>query len=512
MALVTTCATTPLTTLLYPEWYQKKLELWKKGKIDWDGNPITPDIASDEHKQEEAVQGDAVRRILVYLRLDALPGLFTFISLMGDRDAQAEVGHLGDDIPPEKGDDYSSALARRRNALEVHGLRLVELTERTSSSMQVAEIQEYASYDPVVKAFRTFCQFHDVAVAGSLAVVPERSYADTLLGRAFDVPADLLLIPWSETGSMSEQNPIPLLQDDPKGIKSLTGTYAAFVSSLFPAPASSQSSITTSAPYSSTNIGIFVDRGFSLPSSTPATMSRGSANAESKRPNHTLQRTDTGLTIHTNNDSEKPTLPHRLGQTYHILVPFFGGEDDEFGLRFALQLAKKENVNCSVIYFVGSSTVTGDQAFQAESPSDLISAARDGLPGPLRSRVTFSTREISTTNSTSSSVSAVLAALLSTTMGRNSGPSAAGDLLIIGRRSGGAIGAFDTSDRPSNEESVMNKSFGRLATAVLSSESYCGSVLVVQAAGRSGQDPSRRKKGQEGVLATTKGDDLDDSD
>ena len=97
-------------------------------------------------------------------------------------------------------------------------------------------------------------------------------------------------------------------------------------------------------------------------------------------------------------------------------------------------------------------------------------------------------------------------------MGRNSSPSSARDLLIVGRRSGGSIGVSKTSDRPSNEESVLNRSLGRLASAVLSSESYTGSVLVVQAAGRSVPESSRKQKEQGGVLATTKGDDLDDSD
>ena len=42
MALVTTVTTTPLTKLFYPTWYQKKVEKWRKGEIDWDGNPIRP--------------------------------------------------------------------------------------------------------------------------------------------------------------------------------------------------------------------------------------------------------------------------------------------------------------------------------------------------------------------------------------------------------------------------------------------------------------------------------------
>ena len=43
MALVTTFATTPLVSWLYPPSYQRKLELWKQGKIDWDGNTLEPE-------------------------------------------------------------------------------------------------------------------------------------------------------------------------------------------------------------------------------------------------------------------------------------------------------------------------------------------------------------------------------------------------------------------------------------------------------------------------------------
>ena len=69
MALITTFATTPLTTLLYPEWYQRKLALWKAGKIDWNGNPIessnddSNDGQSDE--LEMVMQQRVLRKVLV---------------------------------------------------------------------------------------------------------------------------------------------------------------------------------------------------------------------------------------------------------------------------------------------------------------------------------------------------------------------------------------------------------------------------------------------------------------
>ncbi|KAL2172147.1 hypothetical protein VTG60DRAFT_148 [Thermothelomyces hinnuleus] len=51
MALVTTVATTPLTKALYPPWYQKKVDKWRRGEIDWDGNPISSS-ESDQHHEK----------------------------------------------------------------------------------------------------------------------------------------------------------------------------------------------------------------------------------------------------------------------------------------------------------------------------------------------------------------------------------------------------------------------------------------------------------------------------
>ncbi|KAK0609493.1 Sodium/hydrogen exchanger family-domain-containing protein [Immersiella caudata] len=62
MALVTTFATAPLVSWLYPPWYQQKLDLWKKSKIDWDGNPIVP---SEREAQEKDLQEDVANRLPV---------------------------------------------------------------------------------------------------------------------------------------------------------------------------------------------------------------------------------------------------------------------------------------------------------------------------------------------------------------------------------------------------------------------------------------------------------------
>jgi hypothetical protein len=87
MALVTTVSTTPLTLSLYLLWYQKKLDAWKKGEIDWDGNRLVPkgggEGESTPDHSIEKIQSAQVQRLLMYLRLLSLPSLFTFIALLG---------------------------------------------------------------------------------------------------------------------------------------------------------------------------------------------------------------------------------------------------------------------------------------------------------------------------------------------------------------------------------------------------------------------------------------------
>lgn len=72
MALITTFATTPLTSLLYPPWYQKKLESWKRGEIDWDtGEPIdSAHKGSRDALIEDEKPSTDIRSLLIYLRLD----------------------------------------------------------------------------------------------------------------------------------------------------------------------------------------------------------------------------------------------------------------------------------------------------------------------------------------------------------------------------------------------------------------------------------------------------------
>lgn len=478
MALITTFATTPLTSVLYPEWYQRKLELWKKGKIDWDGNPILTD---DNLSERDVVPHDhvsgTIQKLFVYLRLDALPGIFEFIALLGDREvpvAPTARKHYAikssDESSPTEAHSTMS-LRRWHKPLDIHGLRLVELTERYTSAMQVSELDSYAPGDPVVKAFRTFGRFNAIAVAGDLAIVPQRSYAETLLGRASDASADLLLLPWSETGSMAEENsgimPIRSHSQLP------TGPYTSFVNQVL-----------TSA--ARTNTGVFVDRGF------------GSSDNNSELHGH------------------------------HLFVPYFGGPDDHFALRFALRLAQNENVTLTITHFdIGSSIVINDSAktpavnstptttitpkashHQLNRPASsatnfafhptritpahkeddtfLFNNLRETLASSLSSRVIFQHAPLSVDSDPIPQIMESISSDLS------HGAGGAGDLVLIGRGSdvnlsGGPVSGCANGNVHQGAGAEVLQALGRLGGSVLAERKWDGetagtSLMVVQSA------------------------------
>lgn len=471
MALVTTVSTTPLTLSLYPLWYQKKLDSWKRGEIDWDGNPMMPGEGGGESTPEHSVeklQSTQVRRLLVYLRLDSLPSLFTFIALLGgDRAANAtkvhrskiELGTVPETEVPST--DSPSALTSKR-PLEVHGVRILELTERTSSVMKSSEVDDYTYRDPVVNAFRTFAQLNNVAVSGGVSIVPEGSYAETLTSKASDNFSDLVLIPWTDPHNAVDVD---------STIDSLSGgTQDAFIQKTL--------------EMATCNTAVFINRGFG-----------GSSPVESR----TLTRTLSGISLRSRR--EAPISPV-VDRSHHVYFPFFGGLDDRVALRFVLQLAQNSNVTATIIHFnmpiqsginkgadfisepgrgvpgrssAGHLTIServDTETLHAEAGQDaaLIHTLRDTLPAALSNRVVFV--DVATTTP-------IADCLHHARQEVGQSPKNAGDLIVVGR--GKHSRMVKGLEQASNAET--KKTLGAVADTLISG-GVRASVLVIQAGGR----------------------------
>ncbi|KAK0121419.1 K(+)/H(+) antiporter [Cadophora gregata] len=466
MALVTTVATTPLVLALYPPWYQKKLEAWKRGEIDWDGNRLTPD--NDTPKESvEKLRNNQVRKLLVYLRLDSLPSLFTFIALLGgDRATVSTKIHKAKTelatVPEGESSDSTSVVISKR-PLEVHGVRILELTERTSSVMQSSELDDYGRRDPVVNAFRTFAQLNNVAVSGDVSIVPEDSYAETLIGQASDHSSDLVLIPWNNSDSSTE-------------FGTVNDSLSASVQDAF---------IQKTLETATCNTAVFYNRGFGGPSTAPEPR---------------LARTLSGLSLRSHRESTTSPIADR---SHHVYFPFFGGADDRVALRFVLQLAQNSNVTVTVVHF-NTPIQSGNektpevtyQTAQASGPSNsskltiaervdtetmyataaqdvaLLHTLRDSLSASLTSRVVFV--DIATTTPITDCLNHARQEI-------GQSPKNAGDLIVVGR---GKHSRVIENFHVNNYE--MRRTLGHIAEAIISG-GVRGSVLVIKA-GASAQD------------------------
>ncbi|PYI09621.1 hypothetical protein BO78DRAFT_337229, partial [Aspergillus sclerotiicarbonarius CBS 121057] len=422
MALVTTFATTPLTVALYPKWYQTKVDRWRRGEIDWAGNPIQSDTRADSvalaKEQQRALP---VRKLLVYLRLDGLSSICTLAALLSPNRPPTPKLHPDTLTSTEPAAEETAATEiEDPPALQVHGVRLLELTDRDSSVMKVSELDHsYPLWDPVVNTFRAFGQWHDLSILAGVSVVPEHSYADTVVGLARDDSTDLLLLPWSESGSMAEHSHHPSLLPPDNDRFTPSAPYTDFAATVL--------------SHSPSNIGLLIER-------TPQRRLRDPPSLGT-------------LSIHSRSNPPPPSLPP-TARAHHILLPYFGGSDDRFALRFVLQLLRNDQVTATVIHVeiprtsaaesssptptpTSSSKNTPKASAKARDDSDAVylSALRDSLDEEISSRVVFRTLDLSDVGEGEGGVVGKVVGHVREEMGRLGSSQRAGNLVVVGRGS-----------------------------------------------------------------------------
>ena len=448
MALVTTFATTPITLALFPPWYQKKLAAWKRGDIDWNETRLdSEDNAGSLGDSTLAKQQSTEhRKLLVCLRLDSLPSIFTFVALLGGEKSDTVVAK----VHPSKdgknaGRDTETQTPVSRRPLEVHGLRMLELTDRMSSVMKESEAVDWSHRDPVVNAFHTFGQLNNVAVSGEVQFAPETQYAAMLGERATEQSSDMVLLPWSESGSLSEVVTAPFGE----GSHSTFGnaSYNSFVYDFF-----------QSAPC---HAAVFINNGFgAIPREEPRSLTRVA--------------TDISL------QSQQLHATAPLGDlSHHIFFPYVGSMDDRIALRFVLRLARNPYVTATILHVkgVGSETmVTGISKSDAKILSGVVpdgdseaffQTMADSLPAELQSRVVFGA--IDTINTAHDCVERAKAEV-------GLWPKNAGDLVVLGRGQRGT-----SPDGGEGTKGEIDHSLSPMTSAMISG-SVKASILVIQAA------------------------------
>ena len=382
--------------------------------------------------------------------------MFTFVALLGGEKASTSGS---DAVHPSKKEQGVEPYGHRPVArpLEVHGLRMLELTERLSSVMKDSEVDDLSTRDPVVNAFHTFGQLNNVAVSGEIQLVPEGSYYETLSERASERNSDMILLPWSETGSFSEEVTANMMDTSQSAFSN--SSYNQFVTKFLDTV--------------SCNAAILINNGFgALP----------------KEDTQALHQVRTNLSIRSHRILATAPL---LNQSHHVFLPFIGGFDDRVALRFVLRLARNPNVTATIVHVksvdgvsqrademkehIGSGNkdrgklaTTSSQEMISNQDQAFFTTMADSLSGKLRDRVLF--KSIDTAQPLRDSVEQARAEV-----GLSS--ESAGDLVVVGRHQRART---PISGHHISTEDELAQSLGNIAEAMITSH-LKASVLVIQA-------------------------------
>lgn len=164
MALITTFMTTPVVMYLYPEWYQKQtanLENHSKSSI----------LNEDDEKKtinSKILMTEKYCIVTMLNRIESVPSMMALMQLFNRNVTISPV--------------------------EIHTLRLLELTQRTSDVMKFKDIEETKRQDPVLNVLKTFANLIGISsLYTHLDFVQD--YAKSISSYASDVEADIVLLP-----------------------------------------------------------------------------------------------------------------------------------------------------------------------------------------------------------------------------------------------------------------------------------------------------------------------------
>ncbi|KAG6301178.1 hypothetical protein E4U45_003447 [Claviceps purpurea] len=456
MALLTTFATTPIVSVLYPPWYQKKIAAWKRGEIDWEtGAPISPPSSSGDSKgPPEAFE--RVNRLLVYLRLDNMASLLQLLCMFGDPCSSQSPITAATDDSSDKTAGVSITTQSRHKAVWAHGIRLLQLTDRDSSVMTVAQVDDYTRHDPVVKTFRTVGQLHNLAASGEVAIMPESRYAEALAMKFSAMSSDLLLLPWTETGSMGDDALILSSSATTTTVDDKIGSsYGTFVKSVLDSP--------------DMNVAVFFSR-----TGSPSSDSKGKAN----------ERAANLMTAYSFGGSVKEDIPIAPlpNRPYHIFLVYFGdNDDDKLALRLVLQLCEKCKATATILRArravpretTSSSAAAAAAADENENENvDVFDRAFAQLSETMARRVKFETA------AGVSTMEDLLQHALSETNSDAAENMQGPKLVVVGRRDGGA--ALDEGKGVYKVREELQACLGSLAGSFVAG-GVRADVLVVQA-------------------------------
>lgn len=423
MTLVTTVLTTPLTILLYPEWYRLKVARWRNGEINWDGTPKVSE--TPESTSSPVVMPGTLRTTRFVVLLDDIESIsvvMAIIQLLSPSGASthtspslspalaptkstvhAEVTPLPDTSAINRVTTAVSESSSQSSLLHVFGVRLIELTQRTADLIQATSENDLGERDPILAVVNTFTAMHRISFAGKVSITPLHDRA-SLLVSASTSPQDFLLLSWHD----------PMDEWERERRSSSNLDFAMFREVFRDATC---------------NVGLFIDRGFSTPVET------GSNN-----------------------------LGNVWSRHRRIYVPIFDSDDDKLSIGFAFQLAESSNIRVIVDIVSRDGEKQDDETVTTSKCLDYIYHVYEGLAQPIKSRITL-------IHSETENIGKHVEEQLETQF---KGGATSNDLIIVGRVDNAEV----TEDKSSS--AAMTNIFGSLAGGLVANGSVKASILVCQ--------------------------------
>uniref|UniRef100_A0A1D1XVM3 K(+)/H(+) antiporter 1 n=1 Tax=Anthurium amnicola TaxID=1678845 RepID=A0A1D1XVM3_9ARAE len=247
MAIVTTCVTAPLAIFIGTDdlkQYKSRIPLLgkKSGKDEEKGGAYIPSTKSKNN-------------ILVVLnKVEYISPMMSLLRLL--QPTQSDVSSR-DSASVSSDEKIAIKHISDQEAITVHALRLMELGQRMSEIMKSHESAEIAHHDPIMNVFRIFGEQNIFNVESTLSIRAVNKFAEQVLHTAKQSSAELIIIPWTGTGSIAYDNPEDFYH--PREYSDTNPQVAQYVQEVFNAT----ENITVTA---------FIDRGLGMvPGGVPVT-------------------------------------------------------------------------------------------------------------------------------------------------------------------------------------------------------------------------------------------------
>ncbi|KAJ1526499.1 K(+)/H(+) antiporter, partial [Nowakowskiella sp. JEL0078] len=232
MALITTFATVPLISFIYPpSQYADEISNRRKHIFEKKDDDVSPKSFTEQQL-----------RILICLpNIQSVPAMMSITQMMQEKYQNV----------PESG---------IRKLLSIAALRLVPLgNNRTSTVMRAAESQQMESFDPILNIFRTFGQLSRVGVTTDMVVCAQEEFTDNIILFAKERDVSMVVVPISPFQSSHSSH-----------------FTSANVSSGSTLSEEKFSALEIAVANATCSVAIFIDRGFGVSSANPSDISSNS--------------------------------------------------------------------------------------------------------------------------------------------------------------------------------------------------------------------------------------------